>query len=188
MHYKGFTVCPSPDLDPRDNAEIETILKEQIDMIYAVGLPDEIMTFFQNIPISITPPSSAYNIEPGVYSTKEKDVRVARGLATYRHEPILIHGMLYAYQDQKIDGGYKNPTIETFYDQARARNLYKVGSLMMSNSHAYFASAATTYLYGVSGQEPFRREEIQAVQPEVIQYFKALFGPKAGTYVGSLTP
>ena len=57
---------------------------------------------------------------------------------------------------------------------------------MMSGSQGFFAATGTTFLYGATAQEPFRRESIQTHLPGLIDYFKVLFGQKAGSYQGLL--
>ena len=50
----------------------------------------------------------------------------------------------------------------------------------------FFACAATTYLFGVTAQEPFQRSKIEEAQPELFAHLKSMFGPDAGSYAGSL--
>lgn len=183
-HYRGFTISASPGLAAYETSEVEAALKEQIDMVYAVGVSDEVLNFFQTVPIVIVSPSPIYKNQPGFYSRTEKNIQESINLIPFGHKPILIHQLLYAFDDQKIEDGIKNQTIINLYDQAKTLNAYNLQSLMMSNNREFFACAATTYLYGVTAQEPFQRGKILSAQPELIEYFKKLLGPNTGTYVG----
>lgn len=187
-HYRGFTIDASRDPDAADAAAIEAALKTQVDMVYSVGLPKPILDFFQTVPIEIVPPSGVFTFEPGFYSGLEKNVQVSIDLVKIGHKPVLIHEMLHAFHDQAIDGGVRNPAIIALYNQAREKNAFALQSHMMSNNREFFACAGTTCLFGVTAQEPFHREKIEANQPDLIVFFKSLFGPTAGSYMGYVSP
>jgi hypothetical protein len=95
---------------------------------------------------------------------------------------------MHAYHDQKLPGGFKNPRIIMFYQRAKNVSAYPADAYVMKNVKEYFACTATAYLYGVTAKEPYRREEIEKTQPKYFECLKALFGPDAGNYVGSLNP
>ena len=87
-----------------------------------------------------------------------------------------------------MEGGVGNPAIIALYNQASESNAFVAQSQMVSNNREYFACAGTTYLFGVTAQEPFHREKIEANQPDLIVFFKSLFGPTAGSYKGCVSP
>jgi hypothetical protein len=186
VQYKGFTFDASRAPSAADAASIETALQTQVDMICSVGLPTKFLDFFKTVPIEIVPLSGVFSLEPGLYSGTEKNVQVSTNLVTIGHKPVLLHEMLHAYHDQEIEGGFQNPTIIGLYNQAKGINAYALNSHMMSNQREFFACSGTTYLFGSTIQEPFKRGKVVNAQPELIQFFKELFGPDAGSYQGSL--
>jgi hypothetical protein len=186
LHYRGFTIDVYPSVDPATAEKIKTSLLDQVDIVYSVGLPQQILDFFTMVPIKIVPPSGVSSAEPGLYSGEQKEVHVSDDLVTIGHKPVLLHELLHAYHDQRISGGFENPEITDLYENAKRNNSFVLTSHMMSNNREYFACSGTTYLFGVTAQEPFQRAKIQGAQPELIRYFQTVFGPNAGTYVGTL--
>ena len=161
--------------------------REQIEIVCAVGLPDEILTFFKGVPLVLVPPGTISTGSPGVYVGKERGVRVAAGIVRMGHKPVLLHEYLHAYHDQRLEKGVRNPEILAFYERAKSISAYAAKSHMMENGGEFFTCSATTYLYGVTAQEPFKREKVKENQPDMYEHLKTLFGPKAGSYAGSLT-
>jgi hypothetical protein len=104
------------------------------------------------------------------------------------HKPILLHELLHALHNQRLPHGFDNPRIRQFYERAKLLNVYNAKSHMMSNDREFFACTGTTYLFGVTAQEPFKREKIEENQPAYFEFLQKLFGPNAGNYTGSLTP
>ena len=181
--YRGFTITVSNDPDAEGVARITQELKMQIDMVYAVGLPEEMLGFFRTVPIEIVSP---WRGPAETYSKSAKNVRVSNGLVALRHKPFLIYELLIAYYHQQLEGGPKEAPLETFYQEAMHAGVYSLRSHMMMDGAGFFAATGTTYLYGVTAQEPFQRDKMQTGLPGLVDYFKVLFGPKAGMYQGSL--
>jgi len=185
--YRGFTIDDSAVRKMPNVEVVRAATREQIDMVCAVGLPQSVLTFFQSVPFEIVPPSAMPGATPGLYSAKDRSVRVTTALAATGHKPVLLHELLHAYHDQQLARGFNNPEIAHFYDRAKAISAYASTSHMMQNDREYFACSATTYLFGVTAQEPFKRAKISENQPDLVAYLKKLFGPNAGVYAGSLT-
>lgn len=183
--YRGFTIIDSQVQNLEKHDELLAATKEQIDIVYEVGLSAEVLTFFQSVPFELVPAGTMRS--PGRYAGKLRGVQVASSIIAEGHKPILLHELLHAYHDQRIEAGFKNPDIIKYFDYARRVDAYAPRSHMMQNEREFFACAATTYLFGVTAQEPFQRAKVQNSQPEFFAYLKALFGPTAGSYVGSLT-
>lgn len=186
LRYRGFLIDDSrvrrlPNLDTIRAATIQ-----QIDIVCAVGVPAEMLKFFQSVPFEIVPPGVIAPGNPGLYSYRTKTVQVTAIVVTAGHKPIMLHELLHAYHDQRIPDGFDNPDIARFYERARAIPAYAARSHMMLNDKEFFACSGTAYLFGVTAQEPFRREKVRDNQPEFYQYLKKLFGPTAGEYHGSL--
>ena len=185
--YRGFTIDDSRVRNMPNLEAVRTATKEQIDMVCAVGVPAEILAFFQSVPFEIVPQGVLPSSTPGLYSPRDRSVRVTAGIVTTGHKPVLLHELLHAYHDQRLPGGFENPDIARFYERAKAIPAYAQKSHMMQNDREFFACSATTYLFGVTAQEPFKREKLRDSQPDLLDYLKKLFGPNAGEYQGSLT-
>ena len=143
------------------------------------------LTFFQSVPFELVPAGTIRS--PGHYAGRLRGVQVASSIMAEGHKPILLHELLHAYHDQRIKEGFRNPDIIKYFDRAKTIAAYAPRSHMMQNAGEFFACAATTYLFGVTAQEPFQRRKVKDSQPELFAYLQALFGPTAGRYAGSLT-
>jgi hypothetical protein len=183
--YRGFTIADSRVHDMEKQNELLSATKEQIDIVYEVGLSEEALTFFQSVPFELVPAGTISSA--GHYVGKVRGVQVASSIIADRHKPVLLHELLHAYHDQRLEEGFRNADILKYFDRARRMTAYGPKSHMMENEREFFACSATTYLYGVTGQEPFQRGKVKNNQPEFFAYLQALFGPTAGSYAGSLT-
>jgi hypothetical protein len=185
--YRGFMIDDSRVRSMANLGSIVSATKAQIDIVLAVGVPAEMLKFFQGVPFEVVPPGVIAPGNPGLYSAKTKTVRVTSVVVTAGHKPILLHELLHAYHDQMIPDGFANADIALFYERAKTIPAYAARSHMMQNDREYFACAGTAYLFGVTAQEPFNREKIRINQPVFYSYLKVLFGPTAGEYHGALT-
>lgn len=183
--YRGFTIIDSRVNNMEKHDELLAATREQIDIVYEVGLPAEVLTFFQSVPLELVPAGTFRS--PGHYAGRLRGVQVASSIMAERHKPVLLHELLHAYHDQRIKEGFRNPDIIKYFNRARLLADYAPRSHMMQNEGEFFACAATTYLFGVTAQEPFQRSKVKSNQPDFFAYLKELFGPTAGSYVGSLT-
>jgi hypothetical protein len=186
--YRGFTIDDSGVRNQANLAAIIAATKEQIDIVHAVGLPPDILTFVESVNFELVPDGTFRSPTPGLYSGKgDRSVKVSAAIVTTGHKPVLLHELMHAFHDQRIADGFQNKVILDYYKKAKALPAYAAKSHMMSNEKEYFACAATAYLFGVTAQEPFRREKIQDNQPNAYEFLKKLFGSDAGSYAGSLT-
>ncbi|HEY8967109.1 MAG TPA: hypothetical protein VIM58_11725 [Candidatus Methylacidiphilales bacterium] len=185
--YMGFRVDDSLVAQTPRAELLRAALREQIAMVLAVGLPDEVTAFFRRVPIRVVPPSGQFQFTPGYYEGRSKEVQMSTSFPLVGHKPVLLHELFHAYHAQKIPGGTANPAILGFYREGKASGRYASASHMLDNEREFFACSVTTYLFGVTAQEPFQREKLQAAQPEWVAYLRKLCGPGAGSYAGSLT-
>jgi hypothetical protein len=185
--YRGFTIDESEVRTLPEFEAMRTATREQIDIVCAVGLPEEVLTFFQHVAFQLIRAESKEKTSPGFYSPRTGKVEVSSRVATIGHKPVLLHELLHAYHDQRIKGGYANREILAFYARGQHLSGFAPKSHMLQNEKEYFACAATAYLFGVTAQEPFSREKLKETQPEFFEYLKTLFGPTTGNYRGSLT-
>jgi hypothetical protein len=184
--YRGFTIDESRVRDLPNLEALKVATQEQIEMVIAVNVPPNLLAFFQGVPFILIPAETIPRGSPGLYGGRDRGVRVTSRLIAVGHKPVLLHELLHAYHEQRITDGFGNRDILNFFKRAKKINAYAPKAHMMQNEREFFACAATTYLYGVTAQEPFRREKVKDSQPELFTYLQKLFGPDAGTYAGSL--
>lgn len=185
--YRGFTIDDSRVRDQANLAALLTATREQIDIVHAVGLPADILTFLESVKLELVPAGTFKTPTPGRYMGKgNRSVQVSAAIVTTGHKPVLLHELMHAFHDQRIERGYGNQAILGFYKDAQAIPAYAARSHMMANEKEYFACAATTYLFGVTAQEPFRRDKVREQQPGFQDFLKKTFGPEAGNFAGSL--
>ena len=185
--YRGFAIDDSAVRELTEHPKTLEAIRRQIDMVHSVGLPEEVLSFLQSIELRILPRQAFRHPTPGRYMRNtDRSVHLSAGITRVSSKPVLLHELLHAYHDQQIEKGYLNPDILDLYAEAKSIPAFAPKSHMMSNAAEYFACVATTYLYGVTAQEPFRREKIRQQQPRCFDFLKRSFGPAAGTYEGSL--
>ncbi len=186
--YRGFTIDVSAVEKQADLEALLATTHEQIDIVHAVGLPAEVLSFVQSVKFELVPAGTFKSPTPGLYKGRQdQSVQVSAAIVRVGHKPVLLHELMHAYHDQRIAHGFRNAEILALYKQARAIPAYATQSHMMSNEKEYFACTATAYLFGVTAQEPFNRGKIRENQPADYEYLQKLFGPDAGNYAGSLT-
>ena len=186
--YRGFTLIDQEVSKLANHDEYVAVMHEQVDIVHSVGLPEDILKFLQSVKLELLPAGAFKSPTPGRYTgRREQSVQMAPTVIPARHKPVLLHELMHAYHDQRIEDGFKNALILEAYKQAGKLSVYAAQSHMMSNAQEYFACTATTYLFGVTAQEPFTREKVREHQPDFHAYLKKLFGPDAGAFVGSLT-
>ena len=187
--YRGFNLEDKEVVKMPNHDEYMAAMREQVDIVHSVGLPAEILKFLQCVKLELLPAGAFKSPTPGRYTGRgEQSVQMAPTVIPNRHKPVLLHELMHAYHDQKIEGGFKNPLIVEAFKQAGKLSVFAPKSHMMSNAQEYFACTATTFLFGVTAQEPFKREKVSEHQPNFHAYLKKLFGPDAGDYAGSLNP
>ena len=186
--YRGFTMDESQLRNTPALEEIRKATKEQIDMVFAMGLPADIQEFFQSVPLVLVPSDAMPRSSPGLYKREERSVKITSRIVAIGRRPVLLHELLHAYHHQKLPDGFKNRDIVGYFEKAKGLGSYAPKSHMMQNQGEFFACAATTYLFGVTAQEPFNRDKLKDGQPEFFSYLKILFGPSAGRYAGVIEP
>ena len=185
--YKGFQIDESECAGIPQVDSMVSRTKDQIDMVFGLGESDDMIRFFQTLQIRLKS-SPLSGGTPGLYlGNHTRDVEILPTITVTGHKPVLLHEMLHAYHDLKLEGGFMNSDILRYYLTAKSRHLFDVQSHMMSNQREFFACAATTYLFGVTAQEPFTREHLKQADPEFYAYLATLFGPSTGAYTGWLS-
>jgi hypothetical protein len=185
--YKGFVIDDSECCSLPQMNSMVSLTEEQIDIATSVGEPQSLIIFFQNLPIALKS-LSVPGGTPGLYlGGAAGGVEIYPSIMFTGHKPVLLHEMLHAYHDRVLPDGFMNAEIMRYYFTAKSLHLFDNQSHMMSNQREFFACAATTYLYGVTAQEPFTRDRLKQCDPEFYSYLQKLFGPGAGNYSGWLS-
>ena len=181
--YRGFTVTQDGGkLDESSQAAVA----EQIDIVLSVGLDREMIRFFQSVPFVVVPADSMPRRTPGLYVGNVRAVKLTSSIVSVGHKPVLLHELLHAFHDQKMPKGFRNAQVLKLYQGAKSNGTFNLKSHMMQNPAEYLACAGTTFLFGVTAQEPFRRVKLND-QPGLIRFLRDLFGPSCGEYIGSLS-
>jgi hypothetical protein len=180
--YKGFRidysqVANNPNLD-----QIKARMNRQIDMVVEVGLPQEVLSFFRNVPTHVIAGKHAFG---GHYVPAQRKIEIPAPSLLNSRKPIYLHELLHAFHHQRLPNSFKNSEIIAYYHKARELKCYDAHSHMMDNEREYFATAGTAYLFGVTELEPFTRDKVRRNQPFLFKHLQKMFGPNAGAYDGS---
>lgn len=185
--YRGFTIDDSAVRTIANHEALLGATQEQIDIVQAVGLPVDVLQFMHQVKFELVPAGTFRSPTPGRYTGRGgQSVQVSAAIVTTGHKPVLLHELMHAYHDQRLPQGFRNTKILGFYQQAKGLPAFAAKSHMMQNDKEFFACAATTFLLGVTAQEPFERNKVRDAQPDFHRFLQELFGPAAGRYAGSL--
>lgn len=163
--YRGFRVRPAYSASTAEGARQLAAARYQIEIVRRAGLSGSALRLFRRQPIDF---GRSAHFTGG-------DVVLGRVQAG-DSRPILLHEFMHLYHRDRLPGGFANPTIRGFFEQARANNLYPQGSYMMSNVREFFAMTSSCFLNGTVARPPFTREAIRAAQPAYYAYLAQLFG------------
>lgn len=119
--HRGFTFDVSAIAADELREEIVTVMKEQIDMVHAVGLPSKVIQDLQTVPIAVI---HAYSIGPGRYGPA-KGVEMASMVVAVRKRPVLIHELMHAFHDRYLPGGVRNRDVLNWHEAAKSGALYR---------------------------------------------------------------
>ncbi|QPH39718.1 anthrax toxin lethal factor-related metalloendopeptidase [Pedobacter endophyticus] len=187
LQYRNFNINFQQGLKQEPIfTEFFEAVKFQIDLLNALRLSDQILNALQKVPIDLVSETQSKRLSPGSYSPLKNRMNISSKIIKMRSKPILIHELMHAYQHKVLPDGTSNTAVTKAFDHASKLNMYNAKSHMMKNIGEYFACFATTYLYGITGQEPFTREKIKASQPDLYEFMQKTFGKKSGNYAGKL--
>jgi hypothetical protein len=168
--YRGWRVDASRALKGQRPMVTVRKLKTQIDIVEQTGLPAPTLAFMRALPIIGTSPSA---VDPGRYVPGKGVFIRAKGLDDKR--PILLRQLLYAYANQRLPGGFANPTAERLRLEAASKHVWPKDATMLRSSADYFAMTASAYLYGAITSEPYTRADLKRTQPDAYQWLADLF-------------
>lgn len=175
LTYHGFRI----DLgNAQGNVDVKSAVRSvehQIDIVDRAGLSPGMMATFRSVPIRIN--VTFMQNGGGSHYSGGSEVTLS-SLSLDEKRPVLLHEYMHVLEYHDFPGGFQNPEVRAFYDEAQSRGLYPAESYMMSNPVEFFAMATSCYLNGSVAREPFTRDEIRQRQPDLYAYMARLFGPR----------
>lgn len=162
--YHGWHIDLTRARGRLSNEEMINRVDKQLDLVEGVNLKPSIVEFMRTIKLWANPNlaprwgAGHYNRATGVdFRVKELDPQ----------KPILLHELLHAYHDQKLE--YTNQDILNFWGDAKSC-VQRVGqgtepcwpsdSYMLKNAVEFFATTASVYLDGDIKRPPHSKEEL----------------------------
>ena len=180
--YHGFKIDVGAAQGRVDVSSALTALDHQIDIVDRSGLSASLLRTFRSVPIRIS-----VTFTGGSHYQGGQEV-VMSSLAATDDRPVLLHEYMHVMHYKRFPGGFHNPTIRHFYEEAMERNLYPAGSYMLTNPAEFFAMTASCYLNGTVARPPYDRATIRNQQPDYYAYLGQLFGRAGNASSGDRTP
>lgn len=177
--YHGFRIDVGEAEGRVDVPSALTALDHQIDIVDRSGLSASLLHTFRSVPIRV---SVTFTGNGGHYKGGQEVVMGS--LAANDERPVLLHEYMHVMHYKRFPGGFQNPTIRHFYEEAMARNLYPAGSYMLTNPAEFFAMTASCYLNGTVARPPYDRATIRNEQPDYYAYLGQLFGRAGNASLG----
>ena len=169
--YRRFTVDISALDEVKDAGRTLVSLKHQIDMVVAARMKPQVAGFFSTVLIKLG------EIRDGSMGVYDGSAVVLTTDPIHPDRGVLIHELLHAYHDRKMDVEAKK-RVTAYYEEApRAYNLPRT-EYAMSNEREFFAVTGSIYLRGTSSRKPHDRTTIRAAQPEYYKFLGELFDPE----------
>jgi len=169
--YRGWRVDASRmDRAMRPEAGVKRI-QAQLDLVARTAPRADVLGFMQTIPIIADPSPGT---EPGRYM-RGRGILVRVRLLDPK-KPMVLRQLLYAYQDQRLPGGFANVDVARFRQAAISRKAWPQTAAMLQNDADYFAFTATAYLAGTITREPYNRANLRKTQPDYYQWLARVLG------------
>lgn len=150
-------------------AQLLANLNRQLQAIHQLPLSETFGRFIVSQPIVVDRELDV----PGAYR-RGVGVRVPAGFPA-EAGPVILHELVHAFHDQKLAGGWKNPTPIAFHHDAVARRLYPARAVAMRNAIEYLAYCATAVMVGTIERAPFTRAAVRQNQPDFEIWIAATF-------------
>lgn len=172
--YRGWRVDASRLRAMKPEAVVKRI-DAQLDLVAKTDMRPDVLAYLRTVPIV---GDGSPGAEPGRY-VRGQGVLVRVRLLDPK-KPMVLRQLLYAYQDQKLPGGFANPDVARFRREAVARKAWPQTAAMLQSDPDYFAYTATAYLAGAITREPYNRANLRKTQPAYYDWLgKVLDGGKA---------
>ena len=171
LAYRGFAIDLSA-VDGVVSDDVMASLKHQIDIVADCGAKPDILRFFQSQVIAVKPGAgNGGGHFVGALPEVAMDDEVHPP-----EQPVLLHEMLHAYHFHVLPGGFHNPQILQFYDNAVRGHRYLADAYVLKDPLEFFAVTGSLYLSGHVDREPYTRENLRLRQPYYYAWLGALFG------------
>ena len=159
---------------PKSDVVVKRI-DAQLDLVAKADVRPDVLAYMRTVPII---GDASPGTEPGRYVRGQGVLLRVRLLDPKK--PMVLRQLLYAYQDQKLPGGFANPDVARFRREAVARKAWPQTAAMLQSDPDYFAYTATAYLAGAITREPYNRANLRKTQPAYYDWLgKVLDGGKA---------
>ncbi len=169
--YHGFRVDIGEAQGAIDVPSAMGEVEHQIDIVDRAGVSAAMLAKFRAVPIRI----SATFAGGGSHYRGGSEVTLG-SLQPGDDRPVLLHEYMHVLEYRTFPGGFRNPTVLRFYEEAQARGLYPAESYMMSNPAEFFAVTASCFLNGTVARDPYTRGAIRERQPDYFAYLSSVFG------------
>ncbi len=170
VSYHGFRIDLSNAASGPNVANELASIEHQIDIVDSVGLSTSYLQVMRRVPIRIS------NRLTGAGSYNGGSYVIMKDLQAADTRPVLLHEYMHVLHHNRLPGGFNNPTIRHFYQEAVASGRYQQGSYTLSNEREFFAMTASCFLYGTLARPPYNRDAIRTAQPDYYRYLEQLFG------------
>ena len=171
VSHNRFTIDVTDIVSVPDRDSVIKAVKEQVDLVVNAKMPAATRAFFRTVPLVMTPVTGRPR-----YSAGRIEIPLHSESPFSRDRPILLHELCHAYHERKLEGGFDNPTILAFYDQAKKSGKFPADSYMLSSNPEYFAMMASVFLHGSALRDPFARDSIRVKQPAMYDWLVKEFG------------
>jgi hypothetical protein len=145
-------------------------IEAQLDIVERAAPAPQVLAFMQGVPIIADPAEAT---EPGVYMRGHGVLLRVKRLDPKK--PQALRQLLYAFQDQRLPGGYANPVVARARQEAMARRVWPQTAAMLHSDPDFFAFTASAYLAGAITREPYNRANLRATQPGYYRWLAGVF-------------
>lgn len=168
--YHGWRVDASRAARVQRADKTVRALQTQIDLVERLNLKPQVLTDLRAVPIQAEAGPGAR--EPAHF---DKGVVIVDARALQPKHPTVLYGLMEAYMDRSLPGGFANPDIDRFRREAASRHIWPKTARMLEDDPDFFAATTSAYLYGVITREPYTRGDLKKTQPGYYQWLAKLF-------------
>lgn len=166
----GFTVLNAATLSPEAMQSVQA----QIAIVNRLEVSPCTRSFLQGTPIGIDPTLRMLG-KAGARGVALRNVVIPAD------RPVLLHELMHVYHGRRLPDRFENGAVKQAYAAALASGDWPAGSYMLSNVREFFATTASTVLYGSSARPPRTRAEIAQRMPAYFAWINETFAAPCAT-------
>lgn len=170
--YRGFRVDARRTAKVQSPAKTARLIRAQIDLVYKAAPPPGVLAAMQAVPVTGDPATRPDGPDADYAPGRGVSLRV-KGLDARR--PVLLVGLLRAYQAERLPGGFANPEVSALRRAALARRAWPNTARMLQSDADFFALSAAAYLAGAITREPYTRADLRKTEPDTYRWLAQLF-------------